>query len=301
MRSKNIFKSLYFPFVFIIALLALSGGYVAAIFWNSFVTAIYTSNYGPQKTCFGIFFLFVFCTIIQGLTSGLFFALYAIPALIIGIFIFYKRNFSRMLVSATIVQTFVFAFHTIYAAREAGKTPSAFLFKDSFDEFIYLLSSSGQFEQADISQLETMLSFISKTLQGMLPCVYVLISLSFIYLIFALCRFVLEKNGMKIDFMPYFHELWIPKEVSLIFVFLFIISFFSESLLLTNAASIMFMVHVVCGISLIDLFLRGKGMPGFLRLIILFFLFLVSSAMGGFISSLLCCMGMSSRGRMESR
>ena len=103
----------------------------------------------------------------------------------------------------------------------------------------------------------------------------------------------MEKQGIKITTMPYFYELWLPRSISVIFVILFLLSIFSGSFILTNAVSVMFLVHVVCGISVVDYFMRGKGVNGALRALVLVLLIIISSVVGGLCSSILCCMGMS--------
>lgn len=301
MQGNCFIKNLYLPFLIAVSLVIIFCGESVSIFSSVIFISIFTAAIGPKKTFLGMLLLFLCCILSVNILFGFFLIAYTSPALIIGSFIFYKKKFSNMLISATMVQTFVLTAHTLYLSASTQKHPADILFKDSFKEILHLISSAGQFTDSEISQIESMVSYVSKMMQTMLPCIYILVSLFIVYLLFVIVRFLLKKVGMIVDHMPYFHELWLPKELSTIFVLLFIFSLFANSYILSNITSIMFMIHVVCGISMIDLFLLKKSVPSLVRFFILFALFSISSLIGGLFSSVLCCMGMSSRGRMESR
>lgn len=301
MQNRKMHKTLYFPLLLTVVLFIVLHKVDAAIFLNTFISLIYTSRFGIKKTFPFILLLLLFCSLLNGLIDALLLLVYTLPSFIIGTMIFYKSSYYSLLMTSAVFQCFALTMHTVYLSRTLNKTPAEFLFRDNFNAFLDLIKKSGQFAENEIASLNSMISFVSETLQGMLPCFYILLSLAFVYILFSICRFLLKKSGQKLEEYPYFYELKIPREISLVFVLLFILALFSESLILSNVISVMFTVHVICGISLIDYFMLGKGIPAVFRVLIIFILLSVSTFTGGFFSSVLCCLGMSSRAHLESR
>lgn len=301
MQNRKMYKTLYFPLLLTVVLFIAIHKVDVAIFLNSFISLVYTSRFGIKKTLPCILIILLLCGFLNGLIDATLLLIYTLPGFIIGAMIFFKASYYNLLIFSTIAQCFALTLHTVYISKILKKTPAEFLFKDNFNAFFELIRESGQFAEKDITSLNSMISLVSDVLQGMLPCFYILLSLAFVYILLSISLFILKKTGQKFEQYPHFYELRIPREISIIFVILFIFTLFSESLILSNVISVMFTIHVICGISLIDYFMLGKGIPGIFRIFILLILFSVSSFTGGFISSVLCCLGMSSRGRLESR
>ncbi len=292
--QSNTKGNLILAFLFLLCvLLAFTGFVYMSCMLASICLSAYTARFGPKTASVLLATIFIASMFLH----NLFWPLYLLPPFLVGCFIFFKGTFSGMLMSTTLLQTAVLTVHTLSSCRQQGKTPAEFLFADATDTFFNMVSASGQVELAVLEEMEVIFRFVLQTMQGMLPFLYLTASLLLSYLLFVLLRFLLKRAWKQEIAMPYFHELWLPKGVSITFAILFILSFFTASPILANMVSFLFTLHVFCGISVIDFYLRAKGMSGALRALLLAGILAMSSFLGGITTSILCCVGMSDNGR----
>lgn len=292
MRRNFIFKCLLWP------LLLLAVLFVPAIdvllFFSGILIAWYTAKYGVQYTAFALPLLFFAGFFADGLPTALLIGTHSISAYVIGFFLNKRKGFSLMLMISTLIEAAVLTAFTLFACNLQQCTPAELLFSRPLQQFSDILLSSGVGVATETaSDMRLVLQYFSQMLQTLLPFLYLFVSLVYVYIVFAITRFCLKKQGNMIDSMPFFHELRISGSISLIFVFLFLLSMFSTSPVLLNVTNFVFMLHVVCGMSAVDAFLIKKGVRKGFRILLLAVLLAISSFLGGIFLAMLCFMGMS--------
>lgn len=118
---------------------------------------------------------------------------------------------------------------------------------------------------------EQMLEFIDmmwKQLDALLPAYVVLGSAAFVYFIFLAVRVVLEAQGTKVE-MRHFYELRLSASFTFIFMFVEIISMTAgENMMIMNAASVLSVIFLVSGLSVIDFYLKIRGVKTPFRIMI---------------------------------
>ena len=221
-----------------------------------------------------------------------------IPFLLVGNLIFNRRSIGQILTVGTLSEAIILGLYTKHLSVSAGVEPYELLFGKNIAESVDFLKEAGQMDAELMKNMQVALDAMTDVLQTMLPFFFVLISLVYIYIVFTCVRFLLKKQGIDMVCFPYFHELWLPTSVSNIFIILFIFTLFAEnSPVLINVVAIMFVLHIFCGLAVICSFLRRKSIPSGVQVIICAFILVLSSFFGGIVSSILCCLGMSSASR----
>ncbi len=285
-------KWLFFPFV-LVAVLPLFWGITAlAIILASIVFSFYSAKYGLSFSVVGLLFFFIIATLLRGTQTTLLISLYCVPAFLMGTLLFKKARFSTLLISSTGATLFVLVLHSKAVSKALGAEPAQWLFHDSIEEMRRMLVSSAPLDTSMATEMEIMLRQASNIMQTMLPCFYILFAAFLMFLLFNIVRFLLDKVNMHLEGMPHFYELWLPKSMSVIFVILFLFVLFTNSPVLMNVVFVMFTIHVVCGLSMIDFYLVRHKTPKVLRIVILGIILTFSTVFGGLTSTILCCMGM---------
>ncbi len=292
MNTQSKERCFFLPLIFFTAFICFISTELSLL-GSAILIVFFTVRHGIKYTIPGVFFLFSAGYLKNGLPMGFLLIAHALSAYAIGFCINKKKKFSFMLFLSTSVEVGVLTGYTIFLSNCMNYKPIDLLFGERLRLFLSAITSSGQFSTDLIENLQISIQYILTMLQSMLPTLFLFVALFYVYILFGVSRLFLEKQKTKIDFMPYFHELRLPGSISGIFVLLFIISFFYASPILANVISFVFMLHVICGISVTDHYMRIKGVPGGIRVIILTSLFILSSLAGGLISSILCCVGMS--------
>ncbi len=297
MNKHKLFKWAFFPFMLLTALLCVYDYIFLSFFIGSVLIAWYTARFGIQYSAWGLLPLLLCCLLTGNVNIAFFLFLQSITAYIIGMFIYKRLSFSLMLIIATLFETFILVLFSLKICNTLNTSPANLLFGESLQNFLNFASLSGGLDSKKVMEMKQTLQMISKMLQSMLPFFYLCVSLLCVYSIFGVTRFCLKKQKTEIDTMPYFYELWLPRSCSVIFVMLFLISFFADSPILVNVTSFMFTIHVICGVSVIDFYLRRKKILGILRVSIISLLLFISSFLGGIFTSVLCCIGMTEKAR----
>jgi len=297
MNKQNLFKWSFFPLLFLSVLLCANNLVLLSSFITSVLICWYTARFGIKYSIWGLLPLLLCNLVLDKVNIAVFLLLQSIIAYTIGVFIYKRLSFSFMLIVASLLETIILVLFTLIMCKQMNTTPANLLFGESLRHFFDFASLSGNLDPNMLLEMRQTLQIISKVLQSMLPFFYLSVSLFLVYVLFGITRFCLTKQKHEIDTMPHFYELWLPRSCSVIFVILFLVSFFVDSPILTNVITFMFMIHVVCGVSVIDFYLRKKKILGILRVSIISVLLLISSFLGGIFTSILCCIGMTDRAR----
>lgn len=284
---------LFWPIIFLISICSFFVETEIILLLSAVSISYFTAKYGIKNTAFGLIFLFLAGYIKNGIVSGVLIFIHALSAYSIGIFLYEKKKFSVMLILSTVIEVSVLAGYTYFICTQLNLKPVELLFGRTFEQLFEIASTYSRFDSIMIDELSMSLNYMKKMLQSMLPFLYLFSSLIYTYTLFSFTRFVLEKQNIKFN-MPKFHELWLPGSISGIFVILFILSFFYQSPILINCISFVFALHLICGLSLTDYFMKGKGIPKAIRTVLLVLILAITSFLGGILSSILCCLGMSS-------
>ena len=297
-RAKIVF---YILSILTASLCFVPGLFFVVAFLSSTLISWCTARFGLVHSIWGLPLLFVAGFLSGDTFSACFLCAQALSAFMIGMFIYKKGKFSGMLITATLVEVTAFAVYTRAIADALSQKPATLLFGENLQNTAETILNNGQLSEENVSMMHASIRMLFETMQSMLPFFYLVSALVVVYLVFAVTRFILEKQSIRLQSMPRFCEFWLPRSISNIFVILFLISFFANTPILTNVVSVMFFIHVVCGISVIDLYMKGRGMSRGIRALLLVALFTVSAVVGGLGTSILCCIGMNDRARSSGK
>jgi len=293
MKKEKLVQWLFLPLIVLAALFCFIGLNWITLLASSLILTFYTAKFGVPYALTGLVPLFIVGNVTSGMPFAIFLCAHSFSAYCIGYFMHKRGKFSLMLIVSTLVEVSVLTGYTLYMCDILQFKPVDFLFGESMRQFIDILASTGQVDVDMLAEFRSSMHYIIQMLQTMLPVLYLMVSLTYVYCIFGISRFILQKQGQKIDSMPYFHELWLPGSISGIFIIMFFLSMFMGSPILMNVVSFMFMLHVVCGLSFANYILRAKKLSKALCALITVAILLISSMLGGFFTSILCCIGMS--------
>ncbi|MBQ7037018.1 MAG: DUF2232 domain-containing protein [Clostridia bacterium] len=288
---KNHSKFLFYPILLFCGFLLFVEKTVPAILLLNISTAFFTAKFSFKHTLFGILCILAFSAYCFGMEPSLFTGLFILPAFILGLNLNLRTSFSALLITSTIAEVSALTLYTRHISSVLNMKPVDLLFGSTLDMVGQSFSTEGMLPPELGSDVTFFVRQISNILQTMLPAFYILFSIFCVYLLFSLVRFLLEKTGHTLD-LPRFHELSFPRSISTIFILIYLISMFANSPILSNVASVMFALHVVCGLSLVDFFFVEKKIPKAARRIILAIIIIISSFLGGLTTTLLCCFGM---------
>lgn len=297
MNTKN--RWLFFPLLILFILSVKLNIYILPLLACNVIIALCTSVYDFKFSFLFLPVIFLTAFLISGYAFGFTMCLYVLPGYSIGKCIKEKTSFSLMLIIATIIGLITLVVQTLIISNQLQVEPSVWLFKNTINTAKNFIIENRAFDAEKIEFIITQLNEIGKMLESMLPFLYISVALVFTYIIFVVLRFILEKQKQKIDFMPYFYQFWLPSSVNVIFLILFVVSLFTESMILMNVISVAFMIHVICGIATTDAYMRKFELSKGIRFLVLTVLFALTSLMGGFVTTILCYLGMSGRKNVE--
>lgn len=297
MNTKN--RWLFFPLLILFILSLKFNIFILPLLACNIVIALCTSQFDFKFSALFLPIIFLTAFLISGYTLGFTICLSVLPGYSIGKCIKEKSSFSLMLIIATISALVALVVQTLIISNQLQVEPSVWLFKDTINVTKNFIVENGTFDGEKTEFIFSQFNEITKMLESMLPFFYITVALVLAYITFAVVRFILEKQKQKIDFMPYFYQFWLPSSVNIIFVLLFIVSLFTESMVLMNVISVTFLIHVVCGIATADAYMRKFGLSKGIRVLVLTILFALASLMGGFLTTILCYLGMSGRKNVE--
>ncbi len=293
-KKEQTAKILFFLLSIIGLLPSFVGAYRVSAFLVGFILTYYTARFSIKFTIWAVFIMMIPYFAGAELYQNIYIISMCIPYWAIGQILYKRQSLAKLLIIGTGLQAGLWAAYTNYNASIQNVKPFTLLFGGMLDEFRGAMLSQAGADATILKEMQRVFYFAETILQSMLPFLYIIVSLVTIYISFSVCRFVLARKGIHLKNMPYFHELWLPKSISLIFVLLFFLSLFmGDAPILSNILAVVFVLYVICGLSTTAAFLKRKGVSFGFRALILAGLFLFSSLMGGMITTLLCCLGMS--------
>lgn len=204
----------------------------------------------------------------KSLYNGFFtFLLLVLPGTAMGFAVKNKKDFMAVLVSGTIslllpiliaLIRFKFVLKIDFAEDFINKPIAEFItyYKD-------MISATG------IDGIENLLNvmadiqwFIQQTITMIMPSAFILICSFSIYLMFLFGRKIVSKNHGDIMAYPHSNQLKMPRFASTILIILYVMTFFMKTSAFSGAIANILIIfsalYMVCGLSLLDFYLRKR-------------------------------------------
>ncbi|MBZ4646734.1 MAG: hypothetical protein PWR27_2496 [Petroclostridium sp.] len=126
---------------------------------------------------------------------------------------------------------------------------------------------------------------ILKDIVGLLiPSFFIVSSTLFGYITLILSKSILNRIGYDYRYLPRFFELKVNRGTAVVFVLSFILSItineVTISAALANITFILSVILMVCGLSVLDFFVKKAGIPGYVRVIIYIIVFAITTLLG---------------------
>ncbi|MGE4282127.1 MAG: DUF2232 domain-containing protein [Clostridia bacterium] len=106
----------------------------------------------------------------------------------------------------------------------------------------------------------------------LIPGFFIISSAFFGFIALNLSKALLTRFGYDYKHMPAFSELGVNRETTFVFLVSFVLSMLITSIpfsaAFANISLILAMIFMVCGVSILDFFLKKKGIPGLIRTIL---------------------------------
>ncbi len=293
MQSTTWLKWAYLPLLFLCIVPAIYNFTLTSFLAVACLLAWYTARFGFTFAILGFVILGIVGNIVLTPVYVIYLLLHSFSAVCIGYHIYKKMSFSSMLISATAIETAVLVFITLEICKESNLLPPDLLFGPLFSQLTDTSALLSQQYGVTPSEMAKMSQYFMDTLKQTLPLFYLSFSLLYVYVLFGITRFILKIQKIVLRTYPKFHQLWLPSGISNIFLVLFLVSLFYESVILFNVVSFMMFIHVVLGLSRLDFVLIKKKIHKAFRVMILGAVMIFSSMLGGLPITVLCFMGMS--------
>ena len=194
-------------------------------------------------------------------------------SLTLGMCILYKKPLSFTLIASSLVVITILCALLLYFMKTMNTSAVNVIFGN------YMTNISAL--QGELSkEIQEMLCSFSAMLDLMLPAILVLTSAFLSYISLSISRAFLSKWGITVD-MRKFSELRLWGSFTFIFIILDLCMIFIPSNpMLSNVSIILTTLFVVCGVSVIDFYLKMKNFNTAVRIIIYIAGFLVLSFAG---------------------
>ncbi|MBQ6998992.1 MAG: DUF2232 domain-containing protein [Clostridia bacterium] len=223
-------------------------------------------------------------------TSTSLFCLTSLSGAVIGLLTKFKSSFRMVIAGGTFANlaSFLIDFavlkfrHNLDLGEELINKPVA----DFFEVYSQILSS------ANISGAENIIEvmgdlqwYMQQMLATVVPSVLIILCAFFAYVTFVIGRkFIFKKHGVVMENYPHFWQLQLPRSASMALAVLFIVTFFMNSSpvagAITNIIIILCALYMLCGLSVVDFFLRKKRFHWAIRIVIYVIAFTVLSVIG---------------------
>ncbi len=223
-------------------------------------------------------------------TSASLFCLTSLSGTVIGLTSKSKCNFRMLIAGGTFANLASFLidfavlkfYHKIDLAEELINKPVAGLFK----AYNHVLSAS------NINGTENILDamgdlqwYMQQMVATVVPSVLIIICAFFAYVTFLIGRkFIFKKHGTVMENYPHFWQLQLPKSGSVFLAVLFVVTFFIKSSALsgaiTNIIIMLCALYFLCGLSVVDFFLKKRNIHWALRIVIYIIGFAVFGIIG---------------------
>ena len=272
-------KLLPIIYILICALLCIFG--FAAL--SAVLLSAYLSSLCVQKG-FKVYLLYAAVSVIAlFLAFGMHFtdaAIYSAMAIALSVSIAFciirKKSLTHTLISSALPFLAIVCSVLVYFMKSYNVSAVDIVFGQYLKNAQALLIGEGDVAK----QINDTVYYLSMQLDLLLPSILVLTSAFVSYVTLSLTRWILKKHGIMI-LMRRFSELRLWGSFTFIFVILDIVLAFTPSnLILSNVSVILTTIFVVCGISVIDFYLRMKKFRTPVRILIYVAGFLALSVMG---------------------
>lgn len=274
--NKNREKFLSIAYILICAMLCTWGfGALSAIVISALLCAVLVKNgfkaYALHCLLSSAALLFAFGTHYADAVAYI--AITIFVSLTLGMCILYKKPLSFTLTASSLVVITILCALLVYFMKTMNTSAVNVIFGN------YLINISTV--QGELSkELQEFFYSFSAMLDLMLPAILVLTSAFLSYISLSISRALLAKWGITVD-MRKFSELRLWGSFTFIFIILDLCMIFIPSNpMLSNVSIILTTLFVVCGVSVIDFYLKMKNFNTAVRIIIYIAGFLVLSFAG---------------------
>lgn len=201
-------------------------------------------------------------------------------------------SFYTMMLTSTLSCSALAAVYMSGTAKLMGKHPFDYFFTSPIRESFSALNGSAPGLLYGNNFSDEMINSLLLLMELMSPFIIILSSCIITYIIYVLIREIINKYGYPVKAIA-FSEI---RAYSNIGVFFLVICFFSmvynTSPVSVNIIAIFAFMFLICGMSIMDYYLKRGKIPGLIRALIFFFIFILSSFMGGIIVTALFVIGL---------
>lgn len=145
----------------------------------------------------------------------------------------------------------------------------------------------------ELENLELIYDNIYRSITITMPSIFIVFSLIVSYLNYLLSTIILRKENYELKYKPVFSEFKLPKSIFLGAIMMFGVSYLLSKMNISKAGALYGNIVVIInflftlqGLSVVDFKLKEKGLKGLLRIIVLIFIFLLSTIFGRIFSIL---------------
>lgn len=206
-----------------------------------------------------------------------------------------RTSFGGVIIGGSTACLFANVLSVGFFAKQAGVAPVDMLFKIPLNIAINTFKAGGAAGQTYVDMLSLQSEKLIENFELLSPSYLILTAVLSTYITFAITRTAVEKKGGRILHLPYFYELKLPKGVTMVFLvmFVFILLFNGSSAIILNIITVILAILTVCGVSVLDYYLKKYSFYGFFRLLIYtgIFIFSAFTRMGSYLTGILFATG----------
>lgn len=187
----------------------------------------------------------------------------------IGLGFRHRQSLKTVLVSAGLANLSANALFLGIESFKSGRPASEALFLDTYNAMKEAVGQSPRLAKQYLGALELMKDSYLEVLELFMPALLIIMSIFSVYITFGIVRSLLGRSGMLYDNMPYFYQLKLGRPITTGFLFLFALSLiYGPVPVLVNIIFVIVSVLMVCGLSVLDYYLKFYNIPGFVRFIL---------------------------------
>ncbi len=260
-------------------------GVPVAAMASTVIITYYYIMHGPKFFVGGAFALFLCMLFVSGfdVAAALLVCLYLLPLpLAMGYGFRRQRSFRIIMITSSAASALPGALILLLNSRRTGQSVGGLLFSDSYEAVKNAFSGMDGGGRQYLEMMEYHMDIVIEGINGIMPSVLVLSSLFTAYIIFGIVRWLLGRAGRFYSQMPYFYQLRLRRSITSIFLVIFMVSsLFGISPVTLNVIIVITAILMVCGLSVLDYYLKFYNIPGPVRAIIYVIIFGVMPFLGG--------------------
>ena len=272
-------KLLPIIYILICALLCTFGFAALSIVLLSALLSSLCAQKGFKFYCFyaGISVIALFLAFGMNFTdASIYSAVFIALSISISSCILRKKSLSYTLISSALPFLAIICTVLVYFMKSYNVSAVDIIFGQYLKNAQALLIGEGDIAK----EINDVVYYLSMQLDLLLPSILVLTSAFISYVTLSLTRWMLKKHGILI-FMRQFSELRLWGSFTFIFIILdIVLVFIPTNPILSNVSIILTTIFVVCGVSVIDFYLKMKRFKTPVRILIYVAGFLALSALG---------------------